>query len=338
MDLEETTLTAPLPIKIAGLGRYLPERVVCNSEIESLCNLPPGWVEAKTGIRERRWVNGETNSFMAAQAAQEALANAALRPSELDLIINASGTQEQAIPDGGPLLQQQLGLGESGIPCFSLHATCLSFLMALDVAASFITTGRYRHILITSADIGSCGVNPKEWESASLLGDGAAAAVITPTPPGEAAAFQAAYFETYGRGADLTVIRGGGCHKHPNHPDTRQEDNLFHMKGSQILRLTHRYAGNFLERLRPGLSRGLEGINWVVPHQPSRPALQTLHYFGWPEEQIMITVDWLGNCVSASLPLTLYEAVKQESIRRGDEVLLVGTGAGLSLGGIILTY
>lgn len=331
-------MTTPLPIKIAGLGRYLPERVVCNPEIEALCHLPPGWVEAKTGIRERRWTSGETNSFMAAQAAREALANADLPPSAIELIINASGTQEQAIPDGGPLLQQQLGLGESGIPCFSVHATCLSFLMALDVAASFITTGRYRRILITSADIGSCGFNPEEWESASLLGDGAAAAVITPTPSGEAAALQRAYFETYGRGAELTVIRGGGTRKHPNHPETRREDNLFHMKGSQILRLTHRYAGDFLEKVRPGLSRGLEGISWVVPHQPSKPALQTLQYFGWPEERILVTVDWLGNCVSASLPLTLYEAVKRGCIRRGDEVLLVGTGAGLSLGGIILTY
>lgn len=331
-------MTTTLPIKIAGLGRYLPKRIVCNTEIETRCHLPAGWVEAKTGIRERRWVDGETNSFMAAQAAQEAIAEAGLQPAELDLIINASGTQEQAIPDGGPLLQRQLGLGESGIPCFTIHATCLSFVMALDVAASFIITRRYQRILVVSADIASCGVNFEEWESASLLGDGAAAAVITQTPPGEPAALHASRFETYSRGAELTLIRGGGSRKHPNHPQTTPEDNLFHMQGPQVLRLTHRYAGKFLESLRPGLSRGLGSIDWVVPHQASRPALQTLCYFGWPEERIMMTVDRLGNCVSASLPLTLYEAVHQGQIKRGEELLLVGTGAGLSLGAVILTY
>jgi 3-oxoacyl-[acyl-carrier-protein] synthase-3 len=320
------------------LGRYLPERVVCSAEIETLCHLPAGWVEAKTGVRERRWVDGETNSFMAAQAAQEAIAEAGLQPAEIDLIINASGTQEQAIPDGGPLLQRQLGLGDSGIPCFTIHATCLSFLMALDIVANLIISRRYQRVLVVSADIASCGVNFKEWESASLLGDGAAAVVITETPPGEAAVLHASRFETYGRGADLTLTRGGGSRKHPNHPQTNPEDNLFHMKGPQVLRLTHRYAGAFLEKLRPGLSKGLGSIDWVVPHQASKPALQTLCYFGWPEARIMRTVDWLGNCVSASLPLTLYEAVRQGQIKRGDEVLLVGTGAGLSLGGVILTY
>lgn len=328
----------PVPVKIAGVGCYLPPRIVPNSQVEALCGLPSGWIEKRTGIRERRWVNGESNTFMAAQAAVEAVSQAGLHLTDIDLIINASGTQEQAIPDGGPLLQRELGLGESGIACFSVHATCLGFLMALDVAAGLLATGRYRHILITNADVASCGLNFAEPESAALMGDAAAAVVVTQTPPGESSAFQAFHFKTYGQGANLTEIRGGGSRKHPNHPETRPQDNLFHMEGPALLKMTRHYAPAFLEQLRPGLSAGLGDIKLVIPHQASLLALRMLRHFGWPDAQIMITLVHLGNCVSASIPVALYEAVQQGRLQRGDEVLLVGTGAGLSLGGVILRY
>jgi 3-oxoacyl-[acyl-carrier-protein] synthase-3 len=326
------------PIKIAGLGRCLPERVVPNSDVERLCNLPAGWIEQRTGVKERRWVANETQPQLAARAAAEAIANAGLLPANIDCIINASGTQTQSIPDGGPLLQRELGLAESGIPCFSVHATCLSFLMALDVAAGLLAAQRYTNILIVSAEVTSVGLNFAEPESAALLGDAAAAAVVSRTPVGEASALHTGHFETYSRGAERAEVRGGGSRCHPNHPDTRPEDNLFHMHGPQLLKLTHRYSQSFLERLRPGLSGGLGDIAWVVPHQASILGLRLLRNFGWPAERVLVTLDRLGNSVAASIPVTLYEGVQDGLIQRGDELLLVGTGAGLSLGGVILTF
>ena len=329
---------ACLPLKIVGVGRYLPARVVPSAEVEALCGLPAGWIERRSGVRERRWVSGETSSAMGAAAAREAVADAGLALEDLDLILNASGTPEQAIPDGGPLIQRQLGLGASGLPALSVHATCLSFLAALDLSASLLATGRYRTILIVTAEIGSVGINVREPESASLMGDAAAAVVVTRTPPGEAAGLLAARLETYGDGADLTAIRGGGTRRHPNGADTQPEDNLFHMDGPQVLRMALRYSGAFLEQLRPGLSQGLGGIRLVVPHQPSKMGLKAMEMFGWPADQIVRTLDRLGNCVAASIPCTLYEAIRGGRLQRGDEVLLVGTGAGLSIGGVILTY
>ena len=203
-----------LPIKIAGVGRYLPERVVPSAEVEALCGLPPGWIERRSGVRERHWATTETSSYMGAQAAREAVAEAGLALSDIDLIMNASGTPEQAIPDGGPLVQRQMGLGSSGIACLSVHATCLSFLAALDLCANLLATGRYQRILIVTSEIGSVGINFKDPESASLIGDAAAAAVVVRTPPGEAAALSAARLETYGDGADFTAIRGAGTRRH----------------------------------------------------------------------------------------------------------------------------
>lgn len=331
-------MTFPLSLKIAGLGHYLPDRIVPNAEVEALCALPAGWIAERTGVRERRWVNGETQLFMAAQAAREAVAQAGLPLAAIDLIINASGTQSQAIPDNGPLLQRELGLGESGIPSFSVHATCLSFLMAMQTAAALLLTDRYRHILIVSADLASCALNFKEPESAALMGDAAAAVVVTRTPPGEASALCAFHFATYGLGADLAELRGGGSRRHPNHVATQAEDNLFHMNGPHLLKLTRRVAPAFLDGLQPGLARSAAGIDLIVPHQASVLGLRLLRHFGWPEERIMVTLDYLGNCVAASIPVSLYQAYAQGRLRRGDRVLLIGTGAGLSLGGLILTF
>src|SRR5512133_2469011 len=139
-----------IPLKIIGLGRYLPKRIVPSSELEALCGVPAGWVERRNGVRERRWVTDEPSSFMSAAARSVSLEEAKLIPEQHDLIINASGTGEQAIPDTGVLIQRQLGLGKSGIPAMTVHTTCLSFVAGMDVASNFINSGRYKNILIAS--------------------------------------------------------------------------------------------------------------------------------------------------------------------------------------------
>ncbi|NTV05015.1 MAG: ketoacyl-ACP synthase III [Chlorobiaceae bacterium] len=327
-----------LPLKIIGLGRYLPSRIVSSSELESLYALPPGWVERRNGVRERRRVTTETSSFMAAEAAREALDEAGLRSDQLNLIINASGTAEQAIPDTGALIQRQLGLGRSGIPAMSVNTTCLSFITALDVAATYLNAGRHKHILIVSSDISSCGINPKEPESATLVGDAAAAVIVTRSGEGDSSMIHHANFKTYGDGAAFTAIRGGGSARHPAKPGHDPDDDLFHMDGPAVLRMVRGLDEAFLEELYPGLSKSLLDIDLVVPHQSSKVGLLLLQRYGWPEAKIMHTLEWLGNCVAASIPVTLYQAVSDSTLQRGQKVLLVGTGAGLSIGGLVMTY
>jgi 3-oxoacyl-[acyl-carrier-protein] synthase-3 len=327
-----------MPLKIIGFGRYLPKRIVPSSELEAMCGVPAGWVERRNGVRERRWVTDETSSFMSSQAAIEALDEAKLKPSQLDLIINASGTGEQAIPDTGVLIQRQLGLGNSGIPAMTVHTTCLSFVAAMDVASNFLNSGRYKNILIASADVASCGINPKEPESASLVGDAAAAVVVTKSDANDKSMIHHAHFKTYGDGAYLTTIMGGGSRLHPRFDGHNPEDDLFHMDGPAVLRMVRGIAHEFLDELYPGLSKSLVDIDVVVPHQASKVGLMMLERFGWPNNKIMTTIETLGNCVAASIPATLYQAVRDGNIQRGQKVLLVGTGAGLSIGGLVLTY
>jgi 3-oxoacyl-[acyl-carrier-protein] synthase-3 len=178
----------------------------------------------------------------------------------------------------------------------TVHNTCLSFILGMDVAANFLATGRYRNILVVSTEVASCGINPREPEAASLVGDAAAAVVVTHALDGEASAVHRTRFKTYGEGAYMTTIMGGGSHRHPRFAGHDPNDDLFHMDGPAVLRLVREHA---------------EGFH---------------------------TLEWLGNCVSASIPSTLYQAVQDGHVSRGKKVLLVGTGAGLSLGGMILTY
>lgn len=327
-----------IPLKIIGLGRYLPKRIVPSSELEAMCGVPAGWVERRNGVRERRWVTDETSSFMSAEAAREALEEAKLKPNQLDLIINASGTGEQAIPDTGVLIQRQLGLGNSGIPAMTVHTTCLSFVAGMDVASNFIHSGRYKNILICSADVASCGINPKEPESASLVGDAAAAVVVTRANDGDASKIHHSHFKSFGDGAYLTTIMGGGSRFHPRFAGHNPEDDLFHMDGPAVLRMVRGIAHDFLDELYPGLSKGMLDIDAIVPHQASKVGLMMLERFGWKEDKIIRTIETLGNCVAASIPVTLYQGVRDGRIQRGDKVLLVGTGAGLSIGGMVLTF
>jgi 3-oxoacyl-[acyl-carrier-protein] synthase-3 len=331
-------MTYPLPLKVLGVGHYLPERIVHNSELEQSCGLESGWIESKQGIKQRHRVVDQTASEMGASAAREALENAGLRPEDLDLILNASGSQEQAIPDGAPLIQRHLGLGGSGIACHSVHSTCLSFLTAFDMSASLLTTGRYQRILIVSADITSKAVNWKDPESSTLFGDGAAAVVVGRTPLGEKSAVHVALFETYSKGSEYAQVVGGGTRKHPNSIQTVPEDNLFYMDGPAVVKMVFRYSPRFLRRLKRVNPEDDARYDLVIPHQASKLALDSHSKFGFKDDCVVRTLDRFGNCIAASMPLTLHYAIQSGRLKRGDRALLLGTGAGLSFGGLVFTY
>ncbi|HMQ31526.1 MAG TPA: 3-oxoacyl-[acyl-carrier-protein] synthase III C-terminal domain-containing protein [Chloroflexaceae bacterium] len=328
-----------LPITIVGLGSYLPARVVASAELEVALGLPPGWAEQTTGVRERRYAAGETSAGMAAEAARRALAAAGRDLGELDLIVGASSGPQQAIPCTAALVQRELGAPDGRSACFDVNATCLSFLFALQSAAHMVAAGAYSCALIVSSEIGTHSRNPAEPEGATLFGDAAAAAVITRTPQGEPGALQCAKFATYGSGAGLTSILGGGTLHHPNDPATTPEMNRFHMHGPGLLRLAARTLGPFLDAFFAEAGWAREEIDLLVPHQASRNGLGLLTArLGFRPEQVFLNLAERGNCIAASLPLALAEAAAQGRVGRGDRVVLLGTGAGMTIGAVGLTF
>lgn len=328
-----------LPVKIAGLGWYLPERRITNTDLEAQLGIPADWIERVTGVHERRYVTHETAVSMGAAAARMALENAALHVSDLDAIIGASSAPQQAIPCTAALLQRELQAPEGASACFDLNATCLSFLFALQTAAHLVTAGAYRTVLLCSSELASRSLNSRERESAVLFGDAAAAAIVTRSQPGEASAIWHTLFETHSSGADLTQIPGGGTLHHPNDPQTTPEMNLFHMRGPAIFKQAGLLIEPFLNRFFFTLGWERSQVDAVVPHQASRHAIEQLtRRLGFNSDQVILNLALRGNCVSASVPLALAEAACSGCIQRGDRVLLVGTGAGLTLGAVALTF
>ncbi|MDV6375216.1 3-oxoacyl-[acyl-carrier-protein] synthase III C-terminal domain-containing protein [Deinococcus arenicola] len=323
-----------LGLRILSTAQALPARVVSTAEAAALCGMAPEIAVKRTGVHERRWLSGtETALTLGAQAAREAVAAAGLELSDIDTLLNASGSQLQPIPDGAALFARELGL--RGAAGYSIHGTCLSFLLALNHAALLIGAGQARHVLIVSSEAGSPGLNFAQPESALLIGDGAAAVVVGPAV-NEEQGIHAMRVAIYPEGADHTRIRGGGSLLSPLHPDAVPTDFTFDMHGLSVLRLASQVVPGFLETLRPGLSTGLPGIDRVVPHQASAAGLDLMRRYGWPEGQTEVTLTHLGNVIAASLPLTLHQALTAGRAGEGDTVLFAGTGAGLIAGGLIL--
>jgi len=233
-----------------------------------------------------------------------------------------------------------MSLSSSGIPCFSIHATCLSFLVALEVVSSLIHSGAYKNAVIVSSEL-ICQyaldfkVDPY---TAALFGDAAVACVITATPLGEESALKLFRMETFGNLNDLATLRGGGSMWHPLDPKTTKSHNTFKMDGPKIMEFATEYIPQFMERFQPGLSEGLGSIVCVIAHQPSGHGMSYLqHGLGWHDKVIRI-FDTYGNGISSSIPNALFEAIKNGKIKRGQEILLCGTGSGLSLAGALLIY
>lgn len=326
-------------VKIIGTGKYLPNRKVYAHELDELMGVKEGWVEQKSGVAIRSFVDNETASEMAANAAAEAIIAAGIHKEEIDCIVSVSGTMEQPIPCNAALVQKQLGLGESSIPCFDINSTCLSFVTGFDTISYLIHSGRYKNVLLVSSEIASVGLNWKAKENAILFGDGAAAAILAKTPDNELSKVLAGHMETFSEGAHYTEIRGGGTKVHPNNSHASESDFLFDMNGKSIFKLSSRKIGAFMEKLLAASNSTMDEIDLVVPHQASGMAMRILRKkLGIEEAKFMDIIHNHGNTIASSIPMALHEAIVQNRIGRGNKIMLLGTSAGLSIGGIVFEY
>jgi 3-oxoacyl-[acyl-carrier-protein] synthase III len=320
-----------LRVKVASTGFYAPPRIETAAELAPRIGTSEEWIVARAGVRERR-ISEEPVEVMAARAAREALGSGGAP----DLIVNASVSPRQLIPDTSVYIEHELGL--EGIPSYTVQASCLSFLVALHNAAALVAAGAYRRVLVVSAERGTFGRNMAEPESAALLGDGAAAAVLEPTPKGEASELVGWRMCTWPKGASLTEIRGHGQRLHPNDPATRPEDSLFTMDGPGVYKMALRHVRPLVQALLKDHGLTPADVDWLVPHQASGPGLSMLPRIGFPAERIVNIVGQFGNCVAASIPMALAHLAAGGRVRRGQRVLLLGTGAGFSVAGALIRW
>jgi len=321
-----------LKVKVTGVGLYLPPKIETAEDIAPKIRKPVDWIIDKSGVSERRVSEIDVDQ-MGAMAGKEALGDG----GKPDLIINASGVPKQTIPDTSTFYQRELGF--EGIPSFSVHCTCLSFITALNTAGSLIHSGSYNRILIISSDRGTRGRNFDEPESASLLGDGAAAVVVEQSLANESSKLIYFDMKTLPSCANLTEVRGGGTNKHPQDPETTLSDNLFTMDGPAVYKIARKEVYRMMLKTMKTTGLKREDVDWVIPHQASGKAVDAyISTGGFAKEKVVSIISEFGNCVAASVPMAFATAVQDGRIKRGDLLLFIGTGAGLSAACALIKY
>ena len=301
--------------------------------------LAPGTVQRRTGVVSRHVETRRSAAGLGADAARQALAAAGLTLNDIDCVVAASGTPDQAMPCNAALLKHELSGDACAMPAFDINASCLSFLVALDTLSYLVEAGRYRRVLIVSSDIASCGLDWERLDASGIFGDGAAAAVIGPAEGAESALL-AADFQTFSEGAHYCEIKGGGSRYHPTRiTEPFAPLTLFHMDGKAVFRLAGGRLPAFVRDVVKAGGVPLGQIAAVVPHQASAHALRyTRQRLRLGRDQMVDIYADHGNQVSASMPSALHAAIVSGRLKRGDHALLIGSGAGVSLGGMVLCY
>lgn len=325
---------------IKATGLYLPERRVTSGEIDARIGKPDGWTKRASGV-DARTVAGprEGQEVMGARAASQALDEAGFDPRKLDLLLFGAAVGRQPIPATAPLIKRELGCEGARFPAYDINATCLSALAALDIAAMHIETGRAKNVLVVASEIASRAL---PWEddpaTAALFGDGAAAILLSADEGGMKLSVGARLFETYESGYDACALAAGGTrYDYHEDPDGFRRNSFFRMEGQALFRLSGKVMPEFLQRLlgMAGWSQG--DVDLVLPHQASPIALDhMIRKSGFKRDRVYDVAAQTGNLVAASLPAVLHRARSEGRITPGSRVLMIGTSAGISVGGAVL--
>jgi 3-oxoacyl-[acyl-carrier-protein] synthase-3 len=328
-------MTAPYRAAITGLGAYLPEKVLTNADIEKLVDTTDEWIRTRTGIRERRIAaEGQATSDLALPAAQEALKNAGLTPQDLDIIIVGTTSPDMIFPSASCYLQAKLG---ASCGAFDLAAACSGFVYALSVAEGFVKSGIYKNALVVGAETITKLINWKDRGTCILFGDGAGAAVVSRSRDGHG--ILASYLGADGNQSELLQIPAGGS-KIPTSAETVANGlHYIRMAGPELFKIAVKTMEQAVLKVLEHENLQVKDINCLIPHQANSRILSAVaDRLKIAPEKVFINVDRYGNMSSASTVVALYEAVKSGVVKKGDYVVLVAFGGGLTWGASLIKW
>lgn len=331
-------MRAIFSIRIAGTGHVVPAKVVLSEALDQRLGFPAGHLERLSGVRSRHVCEAEDQIDLAVAAASLAMERAAVVADDIDLVLGACGIPYQTLPATAPLVMRRLGIPDGAAAAFDVNATCLSFLSALEFAAGRIVAGQSRTALVFSSEIASRALPWKEQpDVASLFGDGAAAVVLTPAPDGTGV-IRASLMRTYPSAYEACEIGAGGTRfDFAREAAAFAAHAVFRMDGKELFRVTHRHFPRFVDDLLAAAGWTPADVDLVVPHQASPLALEhMIEQTGMPGERVVNIAARFGNQIAASIPTALDIAWAEGRITRGTRLLLLGTSAGVSFGGMAI--
>lgn len=317
--------------RIIGTGRYLPEKVLTNADLERMVDTSDEWIRSRSGIERRHLaVEGEGTTDLCEKASRAALEAAGVAPEEIDLIVVGTTTPDQVFPNTGVLLQARLGI--QGCPAFSLEAACTGFIYALAVADKFIQTGSARTALVVGAETISRMVDWTDRSTAVLFGDGAGAVVLrADNAPG----LVSTHLHADGQYKDLLYFPTGvGTGMRPV-----GGENSIQMKGNEVFKVAVNTLGRIVDETLAANGLQKSDIDWLIPHQANIRIIQaTAKKLELPMERVVLTVQETGNTSAASVPMALDVAVRDGRIKPGDLLLLEAFGGGFTWGSALVRW
>lgn len=319
---------------VAGVGRYLPERIVTNAELAKTIDTSDEWIRERSGITQRHIAaDGEFTSDLATHAARHALESAGMAPDDIDLIVVATSTPDETFPASATVVQAKLGCA-NGSTGFDVQAVCSGFVYALATADNFIKSGQVNTALVIGAETFSRILDWDDRGTCVLFGDGAGAIVLR-AEDGAGTSDDRGVLSTHlhsdGSLHDLLYVDGG--------PSSTGQVGYLRMEGREVFRhAVSKMSAVVLEALEAtGLQA--EDVDWFVPHQANKRIIDgTARKLGVGQERVVVTIDKHANTSAASIPLALSVAVDDKRIKTGDVVLIEAMGGGLTWGSGLLRW
>ncbi len=321
---------------ISGVGSYVPERILTNAELEKIVDTTDEWITTRTGIKARRIAAAdEFTSDLATKAALRAMEKAGVTAGEIDLIIVATITPDMPFPSTACLVQKKIGAKRAA--AFDLEAACSGFIYALEIAQQFIMSRTYKTVLVIGAEKLSSITDWKDRNTCVLFGDGAGAAILQNRP--NAHGLLTAVMGADGDKSDLLFMEGGGSRCPATVDSVNARMHYLRMEGKETFKNAVQAMQSAAEEALRRCELNISQIKCIIPHQANRRIIDAVgERLGATPEQLFVNLEKYGNTSAASVAIALDEAVESGRVQRGDLILLVVFGAGLTWGAAVIEW
>lgn len=321
---------------ITGIGSYLPSKVLTNYDLEKIIDTSNEWIIQRTGIKERRIVeDGVITSDLAAQASLKAMEDAGVSPEEIDMIITSTITPDHIFPSTSCYLQHKLGATRAG--AFDILAACAGFIYALSIGESFVNSGTVRTVLVVGAECLSKITDYTDRTTCVLFGDGAGAVILQRSSTKHE--ILSSSLAADGSQADVLIMPGGGSRNPPTLESIQQRAHYIQFRGKEVFKLAINSMTNLILETTEKNKLKLDDIDLIIPHQSNIRIIEaTMEKLGIPMEKAFVNIDKYGNTSSASVPIAIDEARKEGRLKKGDIVMLVAFGGGLTWGSSVIRW
>lgn len=329
--------TSPVNAMITAVGHYVPEKVIDNKYFESFLDTNDLWIQTRTGIKERRYLDKDKpTSTMAIPAVQMLLKNRGITADELDVIIVSTVTPDMPYPSTACIIQE--AIGAKNCWGFDLSAACSGFLFAINTGAKLIESGSYKKVLIVGADKMTSIANFKDRNTCILFGDGAAAVLLEPTEDKEFGIIDS-ILHIDGSGGEFLYQPGGGSLHPASHETVDKDMHYVHQDGKAVFKVAVVGMADVSEEIV--LKNNLKGedISYLVPHQANMRIITAAgERMGLPPEKVMVNIHKYGNTTCATIPLCISEYWHEGKIKKGDYIVLASFGAGYTWGSVLVRW